>query len=106
MIDLLKIKITINDYNNKKTQNKENLINRGNISFRSHSINLITTTKSKYSKTKPLLSEIQSFRNGLQLIISNAQISFGVGNTGMVEFVHDQCQIYATHASMIPPSFS
>ena len=50
--------------------------------------------------------EVQPLRHGLKFIVSYPQITFGVSDALMIELVHNQCEIYATHSSVVSPSFS
>ena len=50
--------------------------------------------------------QIQPSRDFLKLLIGDPQIAFGVGQTAVVEFMHDQGQVDALLAGVIAPGFS
>ena len=50
--------------------------------------------------------QIQPLHHFFELIIRNAQIPLGVGQTRVVELVHDERQVYAIHASVVAPGLA
>ena len=42
----------------------------------------------------------------MELIIGDAQIAFGVGQTGVVDFAHDKSQVNPIHTGVVAPSLA
>jgi hypothetical protein len=55
-------------------------------------------------KEKPLQIQLSHYRS--QFIFRDTQITLGVGQSVMVEFVHDERQIHAAHPGMMAPGFA
>ena len=47
--------------------------------------------------------QIQTLDDCLQFIIGDAQIAFGVGQTGVVELLHDKGQVNPIHPGVVAP---
>jgi len=50
--------------------------------------------------------QIQALDNGLQFIIRDAPIAFGIDQTGVIELIHDEGQIHALHPGLVAPGFA
>lgn len=50
--------------------------------------------------------KVQALHKGLKFVVGHPQIAFGVGDTVVVQFVHDERQVYPAHARMVPPGLA
>lgn len=49
--------------------------------------------------------EVQALRHLEKFIVGDTQIPFGVGDTFVIEFMHDERQIHSIHTGMVSPGF-